>query len=102
MSLSKPEELIKSIDKTRKINQKSKSPLRNQILFKQKGIISNIKPDYLNQIVQSERPTRRTLTATESSLLGLLLKRHLIYLRDITNTYSTDLLLPVTTRWFYY
>lgn len=51
--------------------------------------------------MQSERPTRRTLTATESSLLGLWLKRHLIYLRDITNTYSTDLLLPVTTKQLY-
>lgn len=101
VSLSKPEELIKSIYKTRKLNQKSKAPLRNQILFKQKGIISNIKPDYLNQIVQSEKPTGRTLTATESGLLGLWLKRHLIYLRDITNTYSTDLLLPVTTKQLY-
>lgn len=51
--------------------------------------------------MQSEKPTGTLLTATESGLLGLWLKRHLIYLRDITNTYSTDILLPITTKQLY-
>lgn len=98
VSLSKPEELIKSIDKTRKLNQKSKAPLRNQILFKQKGIISNIKPDYLNQIMQSEKPTGTLLTATAESSLKLWLERHYKYLSSVGNTLPIDLLLHITTK----
>lgn len=101
VSLGKPEELIRCIDKPESINKKSKAPFNNQIIVNQKNVTSNYQSNFLNQIVQSEKSTRRTLTATESSLLGLWLKRHLIYLRDITNTYSTDLLLPVTTKQLY-
>lgn len=100
-SLSKPEELIRCIDKPESINKKSKAPFNNQIIVNQKNVTSNYQSNFLNQIMQSEKPTGRTLTATESGLLGLWLKRHLIYLRDITNTYSTDLLLPITTKQLY-
>lgn len=100
-SLRKPEELIKSIDKPESINKKSKAPFRNQIIVNQKNVTSNYHSNFLNQIMQSEKPTGRTLTATESGLLGLWFKRHPIYLRDITNTYSTDLLLPITTKQLY-